>query len=135
MRQQYLLIIIGASNQGRLLKPQALLHFSKIFCHSSWDSFNFLLLHPIPWLIFKDYFPFNLYPFKSYFNMQRYSKHYYMQLKLWDTSRIKIKNHDVLLPETLWESFMVTHYNWLYSHFGGLKKLFFKIIVFVNSSR
>ena len=35
------------------------------------------------------------------------------QLKISDVIRIEIKNHDVLLPETLWESFMVTRYYWL----------------------
>ena len=61
------------------------------------------------------------------------SKDHYMQLKLGDVLRIEIKNHDVLLPKTLGDSFMVTHYNWL-SNFGGqksLKKLLLKNF-FVN---
>ena len=52
--------------------------------------------------------------------MQRYSKDeyiyiYYMQLKLQDIFRIDIKNHDILLAKTLQESFMVTHYNWVFT--------------------
>ena len=66
--------------------------------------------------------------------MQRYSKHHYMQLKLDDVFRIEIKNHDVLLPETLWELlFMVTHLIIGHSNFGGLKKFFIKKI-FINIS-
>ena len=52
--------LLVVSSQGRLLKLQALFHFSKTFCHFSWDFFNFLLLHPTPWLTVKDYLPFNL---------------------------------------------------------------------------
>ena len=54
-----------------------------------------------------------------------------MQLKLDDVFRIEIKNHDVLLPETLWELlFMVTHLIIGHSNFGGLKKLFIKKIFY-----
>ena len=42
------------------------------------------------------------------------SKDHYMQLKLGDVLRIEIKNHDVLQPKTLGDSFMVTH-NWLFT--------------------
>ena len=47
--------------------------------------------------------------------MQRYSKDYYMQLKLQDILKIDIKNHDILLAKTLQESFMVIHYNWVFT--------------------
>ena len=68
------------------------------------------------WLTVKDHFPFYLHPFTAYFYMQRSdSKDHYMQLKLGDVLRIEIKNHDVLLPKTLGDSFMVTHYNWLFT--------------------
>ena len=33
--------------------------------------------------------------------MQRYSKDYYMQLKLGDIFRIDIKNHDILLEKNI----------------------------------
>ena len=47
--------------------------------------------------------------------MQIYGKDHYMpQLELRDVIRIEIKNHGVLLPKTLWELFMVTHY-WLFT--------------------
>ena len=66
---------------------------------------------PPRWLTVKDYFPFYL-----YFYTQSYSKDHYMpQLKLGDDICIEIKNHDVLLPKTLWESFIVTRYNWLFT--------------------
>ena len=69
---------------------------------------------PPRWLTVKDYFPFYLHSFTLYFYMQSYGKDHYMpQLKLSDVIRIEIKNHDVLLPKTLWESFMVTRYYWL----------------------
>ena len=42
------------------------------------------------------------------------SKDHYMQLKLGDVLRIEIKNPDVLLAKT-GDSFMVTHYNWLFT--------------------
>ena len=48
-----------------------------------------------------EYFPVHLYPFTAYFYMLRYGKDHHMQLKLGDVSRIKIKNHDVLLPKTV----------------------------------
>ena len=66
---------------------------------------------PPRWLTVKDYFLFYL-----YFYMQSYSKDHCMpQLKLGDVIRIEITNHDVLLPKTLWESFIVTRYNWLFT--------------------
>ena len=105
------------------------------FCYPSWDFFNFLLLHLTPWLTVKDYSPFNLYPFTAYFYIQRYSKDHYMLLKL--TRRCFQDWYQGPLcfaAKTLWESVIVTHYNWLNSHIGGLKKLFLKKDVFVNSS-
>lgn len=69
---------------------------ANFFCHSSEDFFNFLLLHSTPWLTVEDYFPCNLYPFIAYFYMQRYHEDLYMPLKLW-------------------ESFLVTRYNWLFT--------------------
>ena len=68
----------------------------RFFCHSSWDSFSFFLLHPEPLYWLKDHC---------------------MQLKLGDVLRTKIKNHDILLPKTLcpFESFMVKHYNLLFT--------------------
>ena len=92
---------------------------AKLFCHSSWDFLNFLLLHSTLWLTVKDYFLFNLYPFIAYFNMQRSSKDHYMLLNLGDVSRIDIKDHDTLLAKTLQESFMVTRYNWLFTLWGA----------------
>ena len=69
---------------------------------------------PPRWLTVKDYFPFYLHSFTLSFYMQSYGKDHYMpQLKLSDVIRIEIKNHDVLLPKTLRESFMVTRYYWL----------------------
>ena len=65
---------------------------ARLFCPSSWDFFNFLLLHPTSWVTVKDYFLFNLYSFTAYFYMQRYSRDHYLQLKLGDVSRIEIKN-------------------------------------------
>ena len=92
------------------------------FCHSSWDFFNFLLLHPTPWLTIKDYSPCNLYPFTAYFYIQRYSKDHDMLLKLirrcfqdWNQGAL------CFAAKTLWESFIVT-----FSHVGGLKRIFLK---------
>ena len=85
---------------------------ARFCCHSSRDFFNFLLLHPTS----SSAPPFYLHPFTLYFYMQSYGKDHYMpQLKLRDVIRIEIKNHDVLLPKTLWESFMVTRYYWLFT--------------------
>ena len=63
--------------------------------------------------------------------MQSYSKDHFMpQLKLGDVIRIEIKNHDVLLPKTLWESFKVTRYNWLFTLWWTkvAKEIIFSII-------
>ena len=69
---------------------------------------------PPRWFTLKVYFPFHLHSFTLYFYMQSYGKDHYMpQLKLSDVIRIEIKNHDVLLPKTLWESFIVIRYYWL----------------------
>ena len=107
----YLLV---ASNQGCLnCKPSSIL--ARFFSHTSWDLFNIWLLHPTPWLTVKEYFPFNLYPFTTYFYIQRCSKDHYMWLKLGDIFRIDIKNHDMLQAKKLQESFMVTCYNWLFT--------------------
>ena len=104
------------------------------FCHSSWDFFNFLLLHPTPWLTIKDYSPYNHYPFTAYFYIQRYSKDHDMWLKLirrcfqdWNQGAL------CFAAKTLWESVIVTHYNWLFTHWWA-KKIIFKKDVFVNSS-
>ena len=101
---------------------------TRSFCLSFWDFFNFFLLHPIPWLTVKDYFPFYLYPFTVYFYMQRYSKDHYMQLK----SRTMIFCWQKHCRSHLWWHVLIG-----YSHFGGLKSLkkfsFWKN-VFVNSS-
>ena len=85
---------------------------ARFCCHSSWDFFNFLLLHPTS----SSAPPFYLHPFTLYFYTQSYGKDYYTsQLELRDVLRIEIKNHDVLLPKTLWDSFMVTRYYWLFT--------------------
>ena len=94
-------------------KPSSIL--ARFFSHTSWDLFNIWLLHPTPWLTVKEYFPFNLYPFTTYFYIQRCSKDHYMWLKLGDIFRIDIKNHDMLQAKKLQESFMVTCYNWLFT--------------------
>ena len=130
-----------ARNQGRLLRPQALLHFSNFFfCLSSWEFFNFLLLHPTPWLTVKEYFLSNFHPFTAYFFMQRYSKDHFMQLKLGNVSTTELKNHYVYSSSQkhrLWESFMVTHYNWLFTIWWAKvpEEIIFQKNVFVNSSR
>ena len=85
---------------------------ARFCCQSSWDFFNFLLLHPTS----SSAPPFYLHPFTLYFYMQIYGKDHYMpQLELRDVIRIEIKNHGVLLPKTLWELFMVTRYYWLFT--------------------
>ena len=88
-------------NQGGLLKPQALIHFNKIFfaIPLGISLISCSYTQPPCWLTVMDYFPFNLHPFTAYFYKQRYSKDHFMQLKLGDVSRIEIKNHDVLLPK------------------------------------
>ena len=85
-------------------KPSSIL--ARFFCHTSWDLFNIWLLHPTPWLTVKEYFPFNLYLFTTYFYIQRCSTDHYTQLKLGDIFSIDIRNHDMLLAKTLQESFM-----------------------------
>ena len=57
------------------------------------------------------------------------------QLKLGDVIRIEIKNYDVLLPKALWESFMVTHYNWLFTLWWPKvpKEIIFSIIFLMAS--
>ena len=111
-----------ASNQGRLLKPQALLNFSKFFFFVIPLGISFISCsysQPPHWLTVNDYFPFCLQPFTAYFYIQRYS--------IGDVFRIEIKTMVFCCPKhcgsQLWLHVIIG-----YSHFGGLKspkKLFF----------
>ena len=116
-------------------KPSSIL--AKFLWHSSWDFFNFLLLHPTPWLTTRTIFQFIFTHSQPTFMCRGIAKITMCKWSQWgDVSSIEVKNHDVLLPETLWESFMLTHYNWLVTLWRAkvLKENIFSRNVFVNSS-
>ena len=82
--------------------------FFFFFCHSSWNFFYFLLLLPTSLLAHVQWL----------FSILSLTIHSLLLhtgvLSIGDVFRIEIKNHDVLLPKTLREAFMVTGYNWLF---------------------